>query len=111
MKGFKAWTTAEIRYLYDNDKNISMNQAIKFLGRTKNSIRNKVNQLGIKLLDEWEVTEYYYYVGDNYITSGTIYEISDFTGIKNKTLKTYTQKSIQNRLKRILIKLEDEVNE
>ena len=111
MKKCKAWTLKEEKYLRDNDCNVSMNQAMKYLGRSKSSVRNKAIQLNIKLLKEWEVDKYAYYKDNDFVTEGTIYKISDFTGIKPRILKTYTYKSIQDRLNRILIKLEDEENE
>ena len=108
MNKNKMWTVKEELFLKQNANKISMNQAIQYLNRNKHSIRCKLYQLGLKLLDEWSVTEYAYYNTEGeYVMSGTVYDIAEATGISVKTLKTYTYKSIQERLKRTLIKLDE----
>ena len=108
VKTHTDWTTKEELFLKENYNKITMNQAIQFLRRSKNSIRNRAYQLGVKLLDEWSVIEYAYYdKNGEYVTSGTVYDISEVMGIDVDTLKKYTLPSIQKRLKRSLIKLDD----
>ena len=104
--GRKKWTDEEINFLFDNRKTMTLDEAVNKLGRSKVSIRNKMDYFGIKFRKSWELDEYALYdAKDNIISIGTVYEISEATGISLLQLKRYVQPCIQKRLKRRLIKL------
>lgn len=55
--------------------------------------------------DDWAL-----YKGDEFITMGTLYEISEYTGISLSALKQYSRKWHQTHFpeRRALIKIEDD---
>ena len=102
----KNWTDEEIDFLFDNFETMTLDEAVKELGRSKSSVRQKMVDLGIKFRTSWEINEYALYDAyDNIIAIGTIYEISERKGISLLQLKRYVQPCIQKRLKRRLVKL------
>ena len=50
------------------------------------------------------------YQGDEFVTLGSLYEISEYTGIRLDALKTYSRKWHQTRFpnRKALIKIEDD---
>ncbi|MDM5333415.1 hypothetical protein QUF56_09270 [Ureibacillus composti] len=102
----KPWTTKEIKFLNENHKTMTYSEIAKKLNRSKPSIFNKCNTLGIKCIKENKNLSYYFlYQGEEIRAEGTITQIADKLNLSPKTIRFYARPSARKYSKNILVKV------
>lgn len=100
---YKTWTTKELVYLKENYSRMPAKLIARKLNRTIRSITSRANLLGLKGYRK----HYAFYRGENLITIGTIKSISQETGIKEVTLRSYKSPSTQSTRQASLVDIEE----
>jgi len=105
----KRWTTKEVQYLKRAHKKQTLEHMANHLGRTVKSVREKSRRIGINAVPEYSkflyLQEYAYYIGEEFICIGSIFEIAEKVGIKWETLAKYRHPSNMKRLNRRLVEV------
>ena len=109
-----AWSEKEIQFIKENYLFMTYKELAENVGKTKKQVANELNKLrrkGEDLPIHRKRAVYTYYEKGEFVTSGTLEEISEFTGIKANNLKFYATPSYQNRTSeksRRLVRIEGE---
>lgn len=90
----KTWTLNEINYIKNNFNGRNMKEIASYLKRSESSIRSKMWVLKIKKKEP----VFSAYIGDEYIATGTISELSKLTGYSRSTIMTAKAPSYMRRI-------------